>query len=59
MGIAALLIVLAVLTGGVALLVEGLRWALIISAVLVLGGVVFGFRSGTVTRGRVGRASRA
>ncbi len=59
MGIVALLIVLALLSGGVALLIEGLRWALIISAVLVLGAAVLGFRSGAVTRGRVGRASRA
>lgn len=57
MGIAALLIVLALLTGGVGLLIEGLRWALIISVVLVLGGALLGFRSGTLTRGR--RASRA
>ncbi len=59
MGIVALLIVLALLSGGVGLLVEGLRWALIISAVLVLGAAAFGFRSGAVTRGRIGRASRA
>ncbi len=59
MGIVALLLVLALVSGGVGLIVEALRWALIIAVVLVLGAAVFGFRSGAVTRGRVGRASRA
>jgi len=59
MPIVALLIVLALLSGGVALLIEGLRWALIISVALVLGAAVFGFRSGAWTRGRFGGASRA
>ncbi len=59
MGIVALLIVLALVSGGLGLLVEGLRWALIISIVLVVGAALLGFRSGAVTRGRVRRASRA
>jgi hypothetical protein len=59
MGVVALLIALALLAGGVGLLIEGLRWALIIAAVLVLGAGLLGFRSGAVARGRVGRASRA
>ncbi len=57
MGVVAVLIVLALLAGGVALLVEGLRWALIITVALVLGAAVFGFRSGALARGRIRRPS--
>ncbi len=57
MPVVALMIVLALLSGGLGLLVEGLRWALIISLVLVCAAAVLGFRSGAVTRGRVRRAS--
>ncbi len=59
MGVVALLIVLALVSGGVGLLVEGLRWVLIVAVALVLGAAVFGFRSGALTRGRIRRASRA
>ncbi len=59
MGIVALLVILALLSGGVGLLVEGLRWALIISVVLVLGAAVLVSRSGAVARERARRASRA
>jgi hypothetical protein len=44
MGIVVLLLILALLFGGVGLLVEGLLWLLVIAAVLVVVGAVFGFR---------------
>lgn len=49
MGIVIVLVLLALLVGGIGLLVEGLIWLLIISAVLFVLGGVFGFRG----RGRV------
>jgi len=41
----AILVVLALLFGGAGLLIEGLRWALIIGVVLLLVGAVTGFRA--------------
>ena len=46
----ALIIVLALLFGGVGLLVEGLRWALIIAVALLLLGAVAGIRGRAGTR---------
>jgi hypothetical protein len=43
MGLIILLIVLALIFGGVGLLVEGLMWLLIISLVLVIAGAILGF----------------
>ncbi len=45
MGVVIVLLVLAVLFGGLGLLVEGLRWALIIALVLFLVGATSGYRS--------------
>ncbi len=45
MGVVIALIVLALLFGGVGLLVEGLQWALIVALVLLLVGVASGYRS--------------
>lgn len=39
------LLVLALLFGGVGLFVEGLKWALIVALVLVVAGAVSGFRT--------------
>jgi hypothetical protein len=44
MGIVVLLLILALIFGGVGLFVEGLVWLLIISLVLIVVGAVFGFR---------------
>ncbi len=44
MGIVAVIILLALLFAGVGLLLEGLRWALIIALVLLAVGAVAGFR---------------
>lgn len=44
MGIAVLLLVLALVFGGIGLLVEGLFWLLIIALVLLIAGAVTGFR---------------
>ena len=49
MGIVIALLLLALIFGGIGLLVEGLFWLLIIALVLVVAGAVFGFRG----RGRV------
>jgi hypothetical protein len=49
MAVVALLLVLALLFGGVGLFVEGLKWLLIISLVLLLVGALTGYR----TRARV------
>lgn len=49
MGIVIALLLLALIFGGIGLLVEGLFWLLIIALVLVVVGAVFGFRG----RGRV------
>lgn len=45
MNIALILLVLALLIGGVGLFVEALRWILIIALVLFLIGAVSGWRS--------------
>jgi hypothetical protein len=42
MGIIAVLLILALLIGGVGLLVEGLMWMLIIAGALVVAGLVMG-----------------
>jgi hypothetical protein len=47
MGLVVLLIVLALVAGGVGLLVEGLTWLLIIAAVLFLFGIFTGYRGRT------------
>jgi hypothetical protein len=44
MGIALLLLILALVFGGIGLLVEGLFWLLIIALVLLIAGAVTGFR---------------
>lgn len=49
MGIVIALLLLALIFGGIGLLVEGLFWLLIIAVVLMVVGAVFGFRG----RGRV------
>jgi len=43
MGLALLLILLALIIGGVGLFVSALKWALIIAAVLFIAGVVAGW----------------
>jgi hypothetical protein len=43
MGLVVLLIILALIAGGIGLLVEGLFWLLIIAGILFLAGVVSGF----------------
>lgn len=47
MGIVIALVILALILGGVGLLVEGLFWLLIISLVLFVVGGVFGMRGRT------------
>jgi hypothetical protein len=42
MVLAVVLVVLALILGGVGLLVEGLKWALIIALVLLVAGVIAG-----------------
>ena len=44
MGIVLLLLVLALLFGGLGLFVEGLKWALIVAFALVLVGAFTGYR---------------
>lgn len=44
MGVVVLLLLLALLFGGVGLFVEGLKWALIVALVLVIVGAFSGFR---------------
>ncbi len=44
MGLVVLLLVLALLFGGVGLFVEGLKWALIVALVLLLVGAFTGYR---------------
>lgn len=44
MGLVLLLLLLALLFGGLGLFVEGLKWALVIALVLVLVGAVGGYR---------------
>lgn len=45
MAIVAIIVILALLIGGVGLLVEGLVWLLIIAAVLLVVGLVVGGRA--------------
>ncbi len=47
MGLVAVLLLLALLIGGVGLFVEGLKWLLIIALVLLVVGALSGFRAGT------------
>jgi hypothetical protein len=42
MVLAVVLVVLALILGGVGLLVEGLKWALIVALVLLVAGVIAG-----------------
>lgn len=44
MGLVVLLLLLALLFGGLGLFVEGLKWALIIALVLVVAGALSGYR---------------
>lgn len=44
MGIVLLILLLALIAGGVGLFVEALRWVLIIAVVLLIIGLVVGFR---------------
>lgn len=44
MGLVILLLVLALIFGGVGLFIEGLKWLLIISLVLLLLGALTGYR---------------
>lgn len=44
MGVVLLLLLLALLFGGLGLFVEGLKWALIIAIVLVIAGALTGSR---------------
>ncbi len=44
MGVVLLLLLLALLFGGLGLFVEGLKWALIIALVLVVVGALSGYR---------------
>lgn len=44
MGIALLILLLALIVGGFGLFVEALRWLLIIAVILLIIGVVFGWR---------------
>ncbi len=50
MGLVIILIVLALIFGGVGLLVEGLMWLLIIAGVLLLVGLFMGYRGRTGPR---------
>ena len=50
MATVAIVIVLALLFGGVGLLIEGLRWALIIAVALLLLGAFAGLRARAGTR---------
>jgi hypothetical protein len=43
-GLVIVLLLLALIFGGVGLFVEGLMWLLIISLILLVVGAVFGFR---------------
>ena len=47
MGLVVLLLLLALLFGGVGLFVEGLKWLLIIALVLLVVSAFSGFRTGT------------
>lgn len=43
MGLVVLLLLLALVIGGVGLFVEGLKWLLIIAVVMFIASLVFGF----------------
>ncbi len=45
MGVVVVLVLLAILFGGLGLLVEGLKWVLIIALVLLIAGAVTGSRA--------------
>lgn len=45
MGLVALLLIMALLVGGVGLFVEGLKWVLIIALVLLVASFFTGFRT--------------
>ena len=45
MGVVLLLLLLALLFGGLGLFIEGLKWALIIALALVIAGAIGGYRS--------------
>lgn len=45
MGLVIVLLLLALLVGGVGLFVEGLKWVLIISLVLLVAGMFTGYNS--------------
>ena len=49
MGLVVVLLVLALLFGGIGLFVEGLKWALIVALVLVVLSAFTGFRGGRRT----------
>lgn len=44
MGLVLVLLLLALLFGGLGLLIEGLKWALVIALVLLVVGAVTGYR---------------
>lgn len=44
MGVVLLLLLLALVFGGLGLFIEGLKWALIVALVLVVVGALTGFR---------------
>ena len=50
MGIVIVLLVLALIFGGVGLLVEGLIWLLAIAFILVIAGAVLGLRGNSGSR---------
>ena len=47
MGLVVVLLLLALIFGGIGLLVEGLKWALVIALVLLIVGAVSGYRGRT------------
>lgn len=49
MGVVVLLLILALIFGGVGLFVEGLKWVLVIGLVLLIAGALMGFRGGRST----------
>lgn len=51
MGIVLLLVILALVLGGIGMLVEGLFWLLVIGAVLLVAGAVMGFMKSRDGRG--------
>ena len=48
MGLVALLLILALLVGGIGLFVEGLKWLLIIAVVLFIASFFTGYRGRSV-----------